>query len=217
MTDQDDRSRIVPEIADRLIRNQPTNREFVDVSPDTGFLETIGQAIHPPRKDRAERAAEQVDARLRLSRGWRRVGGDRRDSIGRACSRTGDRHIADGRQDADGKGCTDHHGCNQRRTSHVHSARDLGVEVPDLECRRATPPSALRVIYRRGISRICGARSWRSHLNRSNRTTTVPPRRLPCRASSRLPLQVAAASAPPKLVQIGRRRQRRSRLSPSAA
>jgi hypothetical protein len=129
MTDQDDRNRIVTEIADSLIRDQPANGEFVDVSPDTGFLETIGQAIHPARKDRTERAAEQVDARLRLARGGRRVGSDRCGSIGRACNRTGDRQIANGRQDADGKGCTDHRGRNLRRTSHVHSARDLGVKL----------------------------------------------------------------------------------------
>ena len=74
MTDQDDRSGIVTEIADGLIRDQPANGEFVDVSPDAGFFEALGQAVHPARKDRAERAAEQVDARLRLGRGWRRVG-----------------------------------------------------------------------------------------------------------------------------------------------
>ena len=96
MTDQDDRSSIVTVIADSLIGDQPANGEFVDVSPDTGFFETLGQAVHPARKDRAECAPEQVDARLRLGRGWRRVGSDRRDSIGRACDRTGDRQIANG-------------------------------------------------------------------------------------------------------------------------
>ena len=129
MTDQDDRSRIITEIADGLIRDQPANGEFVDVGTDAGFFEALGQAVHPARKDRAERAAEQVDPRLRLGRGWRRFGSDRRDSIGRACDRSGDRQIVNGRQDTDGKGCTDYHGCNLRRTSHVHSARDLGAKV----------------------------------------------------------------------------------------
>ena len=142
MPDQDDRSRIVTEIADSLIRDQPANGEFVDVSPDTGFLEAIGQAVHAARKDRAERATEQVDARLSLGRGWRRVGSDRRDSIGRARDRIGNRQIANGRQDADGKGCTYHHGRNLRRTSHLHSARDLGVRpARDLECRQGMPPA----------------------------------------------------------------------------
>jgi hypothetical protein len=39
MTDQDDRSGIVTEIADGLIGDQPANGEFVDVSPDAGFFE----------------------------------------------------------------------------------------------------------------------------------------------------------------------------------
>jgi hypothetical protein len=75
MTDQDDRSGIVTVIADSLIRDQPANGEFVDVSSDAGFFETLGQAVHSARKDRPERAAEQVDARLRLGRGWRCDGG----------------------------------------------------------------------------------------------------------------------------------------------
>ena len=143
MADQDDRRTIVTEIADGLVRDQPADGEFVDVSPDAGFLETLGQAVHPARKDRAERAAEQIDARLRRGRGRRRVGRDRCDSIGRARDRTGDRQIANGRQDADGKGCTDHHGRNWPRTSHVHSARDLGARARrTLNAGRPRPRSA---------------------------------------------------------------------------
>jgi hypothetical protein len=51
-----------------MIGDQPANGEFVDVSPDTGFFETLGQAVRPARKDRTERAPEQVE-RLRLGRG----------------------------------------------------------------------------------------------------------------------------------------------------
>jgi hypothetical protein len=56
------------EIADGLIGDQPANGEFADVSPDTGFFETLGQAVRPARQDRTERAPEQVE-RLRLGRG----------------------------------------------------------------------------------------------------------------------------------------------------
>jgi hypothetical protein len=52
MTDQSDRSRIVEEIADRPVGDNPANCEFVDISPDIGFFETLGQAVHPARKDR---------------------------------------------------------------------------------------------------------------------------------------------------------------------
>jgi hypothetical protein len=90
------------EIADGLIGDQPANGEFVDVSPDTGFFETLGQAVRPARKDRTERAPEQIE-RLRLGRGWLYYGGGRWGSIGRARDRTGERQIATGREDPGGK------------------------------------------------------------------------------------------------------------------
>jgi hypothetical protein len=34
--------------------NKPAKGECVDVSPDTGFFETLGQAVHPARKDRTQ-------------------------------------------------------------------------------------------------------------------------------------------------------------------
>src|SRR5688572_28830485 len=116
MADQDDRYTIFTIIADGLVGDQPADGEFVDVGPDAGLLETISQAVHPARKDRAERAAEQIDAALWRGRGLWRVGRDGCDSVGRAGDRTGDRKLADGHQHADGKGCTDHHGRNWPRT-----------------------------------------------------------------------------------------------------
>ena len=50
MADQDDRRCIVTEIADGLIGDQPANGEFVHVSPDAGFLKTLGQASIPREK-----------------------------------------------------------------------------------------------------------------------------------------------------------------------
>ena len=129
MTDQDDRSGIVTVIADSLIRDQPANGEFVDVSPDAGFFEALGQAVHPARKDRPECAAEQVDARLRLDHGWRCDGGGRRGSSGGACDRSGERQIATGREDAGGKSHPDHHGRNLRRTAHAVPSAILGVHA----------------------------------------------------------------------------------------
>ena len=129
MTDQDDRNGVVTEIADSLIRDQPANGEFVDVSPDTGFLETIGQAVHPARKDRTERAAEQVDARLRRGRGWRRVRSDCRDSSGHACNRIGNRQIATERENEGGKSRPDRHGRNVRRIAHAIPSAILGVHA----------------------------------------------------------------------------------------
>src|SRR4029453_10753326 len=93
MTDQDNRSGIVTEVADGLIGDQPANGEFVDVSPDAGFFEALGQAGHPRAKVRTERASEQVDARLRLGHGWRCEGGGRRGSSG-ARYRAGKRRSA---------------------------------------------------------------------------------------------------------------------------
>ena len=85
--------------------------------------------------------------------------------------------------------------------------------TPDPICRRVMPSGALRVIYRRGIGRICGIGRFCA----AARTTHVPPRPLPCLVLSRPPLQAVAAAAPPKMVQIDRRRRRRSRRSPCAA
>ena len=68
MADQDDRSRVVAIIADCLLGNKPANRELVDISFDTGLFDAFGQTVHPARKDRTERATEQVDAPSRLPR-----------------------------------------------------------------------------------------------------------------------------------------------------
>jgi hypothetical protein len=50
------------------IPDQPADGEFVDVGADAGFFQALGQAVHAARKDRTERAAEQIDARLRRGR-----------------------------------------------------------------------------------------------------------------------------------------------------
>ena len=127
VADEGDRSRIVAVIANGLRGNELANRELVDISLDTGLFEAFGQTIHPARKDRTERATEQVGAPPRPCRerpGLRRC--DRRGrsggGIARCSDRTRQRRIQNGRQDAGGKHRPEHNGCNLRRIDHTRSA-----------------------------------------------------------------------------------------------
>ena len=185
MTDQDDRSGIVTEIADGLIGDQPANGEFVDVSPDTGFFEALGQAVHPARKDRTRarrgtgRRAPAAGSRLAALRSGRPSRQHRSTrATGPASARL---QLVDKMQAESAAQITN--GRNLRRTcSCAFRSAIFGVQArPDPECRRAMPPGALRMIYRRGIGRICGTSSLPATAVEPRTITRVPPRPLPRR------------------------------------
>src|SRR3984957_20434645 len=75
MPDQDDQGWILAILANRALGDQVANRELVHISWDAGLFDPLRQMVHPARKNRTERASEQVGAHVRRGarlsgRGW---------------------------------------------------------------------------------------------------------------------------------------------------
>ena len=145
VADQDDRSRILAVIDNGLRGNQPANRELVDIGLDAGLFELIGQLIHPARKDRTERTAEQIDAPSRRRRGFLRLG--RRDRQVRRSRRIARRHdgsrqcrLRTGQEDAGRQHGACHGGCKLSWIDHALSARVFDVRHVQPWRARGAPP-----------------------------------------------------------------------------
>ena len=130
MSDQDDRSGIVTVIADGLIGDQPANGEFVDVSPDAGFLRGAWSG-DPSRARRSGRARHGTGRRAPAagSRLAAQPGRSSRQHRSSAATGPASRQIATGREDAGGKSRPDHHGRNLHRIAHARSIRNSGVST----------------------------------------------------------------------------------------
>ena len=136
---------ILAVIDNGLRGNQPADRELVDIGLDAGLFELIGQLVHPARKDRTERTAEQIDARFRRCRGLPRLG--RRDRQVRRSRRIARRHgglrqcrLRTGHEDAGRQHGACHDGCKLSWIDHVLSARVFDVGHVQPWRARGMPP-----------------------------------------------------------------------------
>ena len=116
MPDQDDQGGILAILANRALGDQVANRELVHISRDAGLFDPLRQMVHPARKNRTERASEQVGAHVR--RGARLSGGGRR-CRSRARAWAGPRRMEGQKQEARGKHCPGNDRCNLKPLDHA--------------------------------------------------------------------------------------------------